>query len=156
MHVLDNVILIMFLSFVVGMFADPILRRSTDYESLSTKYLFSRSQTYERLGVLWYRWFLQVTPFGSFNKEIRFTKNRDLDTLKVVRDRIASAEMSHWVGFVVMLGMTAIAWWYRGAVVGFSYLVFNWLGNVYPCLLQQYNKRRLGRLIAVAEKRRTS
>jgi len=47
MHVLDKVILIMFLSFVVGVIVDPVLRRVTDYESLSTRHLFSATKTYE-------------------------------------------------------------------------------------------------------------
>ncbi len=155
MHLLDNVILFMFLSFVVGVCVDPILRRVTDYEKLSTRYLFSDLAAYERLGVLWYRRFLLVTPVGSFNTSIHFDKNRDLEKLTEIRDHMATAEISHWVGFVVMLIMTVVAWWYRGAFIGLLYLLFNLLGNVYPCLLQQYNKRRLERLISVAKRRST-
>ena len=155
MHLLDNVILVTFLSFVVGVFADPILRRVTDYESLSTRYLFADAETYELFCVLWFRWFLQVTPLGRFNRDIHFTGKRDLATLKTIRDHMATAEMSHWVGFMSMLAMTFVAWWHRGTIVGLSYVAFNLLGNVYPCLLQQYNKRRLDRLISVIENRRT-
>ena len=66
---------------------------------------------------------------------------------------MATAEISHWVGFIVMLFLTGVAWWYRGAIVGLLYVLFNLIGNVYPCLLQQYNKRRLERLILIAEQR---
>lgn len=153
MNVLDNVILFMFLSFVVGVVVDPVLRRVTNYDWLSTRYLFAKQKTYERLGVMWFRRFLLVTPLGSFNRDIHITKERDLETLKATRDHMATAEMSHWVGFAFMLGMTPIAWVNRGSTVGTSYLVFNLLGNVYPCLLQQYNKRRIERLILAMEKR---
>ena len=153
MHLLDNVILVMFLSFVVGVIVDPILRRATNYEWLSTRYLFANSETYESIGILWFRRFLKVTPLGSFNSDLHFTKDRDLKTFTALRDRMATAEMSHWVGFTTMSGMTLVAWWYRGAFVGLGYVVFNVLGNVYPSLLQQYNKRRLCRLISVAERR---
>ena len=153
MHLLDNVILILFLSFVVGVMVDPILRRMAPYESLSRRYLFSDSKTYESLGVLRYRDFLLATPFGSFNRDIHFSTSRDLKTLERIRDHMATAEMSHWVGFIAMLIVNGIAWWYRGPVLGLAYLSMNLLGNIYPCLLQQYNKRRLERLILVIERR---
>ncbi len=153
MHALDNVIFFMFLSFVVGIFVDPILRRVTNYEWLSTRYLFRDARTYEKIGILWFRKFLFVTPLGSFKQSIQLSHKRDLATLRAVRDRIASAEMSHWVGFFIMLGLTIAAWWYRGAFIGLLYVVFNLLGNVYPSLLQQYNKRRLERLLTTIEKR---
>lgn len=69
---------------------------------------------------------------------------------------IAAAEVSQWVGFTTMLGMTVFAWWYRGSTVGLAYLFFNTIGNLYPCLLQQYNKGGLYRLIDALEKRNAS
>ncbi len=156
MQLLDNFILFMFLSFVVGVIVDPILRRTTNYEWLSTRYLFSDSKTYEKIGILWFQKFLKVTPLGSFNGDIKFTHKRDLATLKAIRDQMATAEISHWVGFALMLGLTIVAWFTRGTVVGLGYILFNLLGNVYPSLLQQYNKRRLSRVISTLEKRSPS
>ena len=153
MHLLDNVIFFMFLSFLLGTFADPILRRVAKYESLSNRYLFRNLKTYETIGILWFRRFLEVTPVGSFNRNLHFSKNRDLATFTALRSHMATAEMSHWVGFTAMLVLTGIAWWLRGPLVGSGYVVFNVLGNVYPALLQQYNKRRLCRLISAAERR---
>lgn len=156
MNLLDNVVMIMFLSFVVGVVADPILRRLTDYEKLSSHYVFRESKTYEAIGILWFRRFLKWTPFGSFNKDIRFTSKRDLAEFRAIRNSMATAEISHWVGFTTMFLLTFVAWCSRGPIVGIAYVVFNILGNVYPALLQQYNKRRLSRLILTAEKRAES
>lgn len=153
MHLLDNVIFFMFLSFLFGTFTDPILRRVTDYESLSNRYLFRTQKTYEKIGILWFRRFLEITPLGSFNTHIHFSKNRDLETFTAIRSHMGTAEMSHWVGFTAMLVFTGIAWWLRGPLVGLGYIIFNVIGNVYPALLQQYNKRRLCRLISAAERR---
>lgn len=153
MHILDNVILFMFLSFVAGIVVDPILRRLTNYGSLSNRYLFSNPRVYELLGVRMYKCFLKSSPMGSFNKNIHIPKKGDLETMRAVRNNMASAEMSHWVGFILMLAMTFPVWFYRGAIVGVAYIIFNMLGNLYPCMLQQYNKRRLINLISVIEKR---
>ena len=152
---LGNPIAILFLSFLAGVFADSLLRRLPSYDWLSRQYLFASSKTYERLGVLWFRRFLLATPLRLFNTNICFTKSRDLELLKKVRGYIASAEVGHWVGFVTMLGLMIAAWWNYGLKVGLAYLVLNVLGNLYPCMLQQYNKRRLGQVIAVLEKRET-
>ncbi|MEM9588432.1 MAG: hypothetical protein AAGA03_14205 [Planctomycetota bacterium] len=153
MHLLDNVVMFTFLSFVIGVIADPFLRHVADYTWLSSRYLLRDQATYESIGILWYLRLLDATPLGSFNRSIHFTRNRDLKTFIVIRDHMASAEVSHWVGCTAMLGMTFVAIWYRGFLVGAAYVVFNILGNVYPCLLQQYNKRRLTRLIELAERR---
>lgn len=153
MNLLDNVIMWMFLSFVVGAMVDPILRKTTNYEKLSSLYVFRESKTYEAIGILWFRRFLKWTPFGSFNSDICFKSKRDLNEFRAIRESMASAEISHWVGFAAMLLLTLVALWYRGPVIGFAYVVFNLLGNVYPALLQQYNKRRLLRLILTAERR---
>lgn len=143
----------MFLSFLAGVFADSMLRRMPSYGWLSSQYLFANPKTYERLGVLWFRRFLLATPLRLFNTSICFNKRSDLELLKKIRGHIASAEMGHWVGFVTMLGLMFVAWWNYGLKVGLGYLVLNVVGNLYPCLLQQYNKRRLDRVIAVLEKR---
>jgi hypothetical protein len=155
-RLLNNPIVILFLSFFVGIIADPMLRRLTTYDWLSTRYLFASSKTYEKLGVLLYRKLLLANPFRMLNAKIFLTKNRDLASLKSVREAMATSEVSHWVGFVAMLGLTIFAWWHRGSLVGLAYLFCNIIGNLYPCLLQQYNKRRLDQLISVLEKRDAS
>ena len=143
MLVFDNAIAALFISFLFGGLGDAILRRLPIYEWLSTRYLFASSKTYERLGVLWFRKFLLSTPLRYFNPNIQFTQNRDLSLLKKIRGYIAAAEVSHWVAFVMLSVWMAAAWWYRGPKVGVAFFVLNIVGNIYPCLLQQYNKRRL-------------
>jgi hypothetical protein len=153
---LGNPCAMLFLSFLAGVFADTLLRRMAAYDWLSSRYLFAKPKAYERLGVLWFRRFLLATPLRLINPNIRFAKKTDLESLKKVREHIASAEVGHWVGMVVMLGLMVVAWWLYGTKVGVGYLVLNVLGNLYPCLLQQYNKRRLEPVIAAFEKRDAS
>ncbi|WP_374582851.1 hypothetical protein [Pseudoduganella sp.] len=153
MQLLNNPIAVLFLSFIVGVFADLVLRRMPFYGWLSARYLFADSKTYERLGVERYRKILLATPLRMFNTNIKLPKNRDLQLLKDIRQHIATAEVSHWVGFAVMMVLTIYAWNSYGPKIGLSFVFFNTVGNLYPCLLQQYNKRRLYQLIAVMERR---
>ena len=153
MNFLDNAVAVIFLSFIVGMMGNSILRRLTIYERLSNRHLFSKPKSYERLGILWYRKILLATPLRLFNTNIRFPANRSLETLESIRMHMINAEMSHWVGFAAMLVLNVAAWWYRGLTVGLVYLIVNIIGNLYPCLLQQYNRLRLATVITAAKRR---
>jgi len=156
MQFLNNPIAVMFMSFIIGVFADLVLRRMPVYGWMSARYLFADSKTYERLGVEWFRKILLATPLRMFNTNIKLPKKRDLQLLKDIRKHIATAEVSHWVGFAVMMVATVYAWSVYGPKTGLSFVFFNIVGNLYPCLLQQYNKRRLYQLIAVMERRTSS
>ncbi len=153
MQLLNNPIAVMFLSFIIGVFADLLLRRMPFYGWISARYLFADSKTYETLGVERFRKILLATPLRMFNNNIKLPKNRDLQLLKEIRKHIATAEVSHWVGFAVMMVVTIYAWNSYGPKTGLSFVFFNTVGNLYPCLLQQYNKRRLYQLIAIMERR---
>ncbi len=153
MQFLNYAIAATFLSFILGVLAELVLRRTPLYGWISARYLFADSKTYEHLGVERFRTILLATPLRMFNDKIKLPKNRNLQLLKDVRKHVATAEVSHWVGFVVMTVLTVYAWRYYGPKIGVSLIVFNTIGNLYPCLLQQYNKRRLCQLIAVMERR---
>lgn len=155
MLLLNNAIAVMFLSFIVGVLADLVLRRTPFYGWMSTRYLFADSKTYVSLGVERFQKILLATPLRMFNTNIKLPKNRDLQLLKDIRKHIATAEVSHWVGFAVMMVLTVYAWGSYGPKVGVSFVFFNTIGNLYPCLLQQYNKRRLYQLIAAVERRKS-
>jgi hypothetical protein len=156
MKLLNNAIAVMFLSFIIGLIADLILRRTPFYGWMSARYLFADSKMYERLGVEWFRKILLATPLRMFNSNIKLPKNRDLQLLKDILKHIATSEVSHWVGFAVMMVLTVYAWSSYGTKIGLSFVFFNVVGNLYPCLLQQYNKRRLYQLIAAMERRKSS
>ncbi|MGV7207424.1 hypothetical protein ACLB1G_06185 [Oxalobacteraceae bacterium A2-2] len=153
MQVLTNPIAVMFLSFIIGLFADYVLRKTSLYAWLSQRYLFSDERSYETIGVGLYRKILLATPLRMFNPNIKLPKTRDLRLLKDIRQHMATAEVSHWAGFAVMMAVTVYAWNAAGPKTGASFIVLNAVGNLYPCLLQQYNKRRLHQLIAAMEKR---
>lgn len=153
MPLLNNPVAVMFLSFIIGVIADLALRRMPFYGWLSELYLFSNPKMYERLGIERYRKILLATPLRMFNTNIKIPKNRDLRLVKEIRQHIATAEVSHWVGFIVMLVVTFFAWNAHGLKTGIGFVLFNIIGNLYPCLLQQYNKKRLYQLIALMERR---
>ncbi len=153
MFLLGNPVAVMFLSFLFGMMGNAILRRLAIYKKISNRYLFSGTKPYETLGVLWYRRILLATPLRFFNSNIRLSAKRDLATLDSVIMHMINAEVAHWVGFAAMLVLNFVAWWYIGVKVALAYLILNIFGNLYPCLLQQYNRRRLTRVFTAIKLR---
>ncbi len=147
MNLLSNPVAVVFLSFILGMIGNSVLRRMAVHDSLKDRYLFSGAKTYERLGVLWYRKFLLATPLRFFNTNIRFTTNRTLETLESVKMHMTDAELSHWVAFFAMLVVNGFVLWYRSPKMALAFLLVNIIGNLYPCLLQQYNRHRLAKVI---------
>ena len=145
-----------FSSFLLGMMGNAILRRMSIYERFSDRYLFSGSKPYEGLGVLWYRKILLATPLRFLNPNIRFSANRILATLVSVMMHIKTAEVVHWIGFATMLVFNFAVGWYVGIGAALACLVFNVFGNLYPCLLQQFNRRRLTRVITAIKVRSES
>lgn len=156
MNILGNPVAVLFLSFLVGMMGNAILSQLAIYESFSNRYLFSGAKPYESVGVLWFRKILLATPLRLFNLNIRFSADRKLETLDLVMKHMTNAEVAHWIGFAAMLLLNFPAWWYRGTGTALAYLILNTFGNLYPCLLQQYNRRRLSRVITATKIRNKS
>gem|GEM_PF-1319312 len=153
MNLLDNAVAAMFLSFIFGMMVNSVLSRTTFYDRLGERYLFSDAKTYEKRGVLWFRKILLNTPLGWFNREIRISEDRSPAKLRTIRTHMVNSELAHWAGFAAMLALMFVAWSYRGPKIAAAYLICNVLGNLYPCLLQQYNKRRIMKAIEIAGSR---
>lgn len=153
MRLLGNPVAVMFLSFLFGMMGNAVLRRLPIYETFGRRYLFSGLRAYERLGVLWYRRVLLATPLRFFNSDIRFSANRSLATMDSLLIHMMNAEVAHWVGFGAMLVLNFVAGWYFGIKTALAYIIVNLLGNLYPCLLQQYNRHRLTRVITALRSR---
>ncbi|WP_419190091.1 hypothetical protein [Stieleria marina] len=88
------------------------------------------------------------------NPGLKRVKNGQIETLVETRKALTIAEFGHWIGFVVMLAAigASIVAGVPSSVLA-SHFVVNVLGNAYLSLVQQYNRRRVDRLIARAERR---
>jgi hypothetical protein len=102
---------------------------------------------YERLGIRWFQTLMRTPVFGILNLDIprRFRKR---DFVGLERE-MRFAETSHVFAFLLVLGVLVFAlaqgWW--DAVVYLT--VWNLLVNVYPVMLQRYNR---GRLLCLMER----
>jgi hypothetical protein len=100
-------------------------------------------RVYERLGVRLAKSALRRGPLAVFNPQLHLPAERTPAQLAHLAQRMRDAEASHAVLFVVMLAVVVDAaargWWPAAALT----LVFDVLMNLYPVMLQRYNRAKL-------------
>ena len=105
-------------------------------------------RVYERLGVRFVKRALRRGPFAVFNPGLHLPIEPTPERIAQLEQRMRTAEASHSVLFVLMLGVVAHAvargWWLAAG----STLLFDVLINGYPVMLQRYNRALLRRRFA--------
>ena len=101
---------------------------------------------YEKIGVLVAKRILRRGPLRIFNPKLHLPSIRDAHGLAKLDAAMRSAETNHLIMFLVVMLVIAHAivrgWWDAAAWT----LLFNILINVYPVMLQRYNRGRLASL----------
>jgi hypothetical protein len=146
--ILFNPICMLFLSFMFGAFAHSAFAKTTWYK----KYFhlnFIDDQTTKSIGVLWIEWLILNSPLRIFNTALKIEGRPSKTDLIKLREVMTAAELSHLIGFVFIL---PIVFYYiligKSALLIISMTILNILFNVYTALTQQYNKRRLDKLLS--------
>ena len=108
---------------------------------------FIESKIFNRIiGINYFKWIVKNTFFKYFNQKIKMgSGNINLHELK---NEMTLAEISHLIGFL-FVSVFAIFYCFKISLAyGVSIMIPNIFLNLYPSLLQQENKRRIGKLIA--------
>lgn len=105
---------------------------------------FERSgRVYELAGVRAAKSVLRRGPLAVFNPQLHLPAERTPAELDHLAQRMRDAEACHAVQFVALLVVVGHAvvrgWWPAAALT----LVFDVLMNLYPVMLQRYNRARL-------------
>jgi Glycosyl-4,4'-diaponeurosporenoate acyltransferase len=100
---------------------------------------------YELLGVRLFKRLLRRGPLAVFNPDLHLPADPTPCNLTHLDQRMRDAEASHFILFVMTLGVVANAaargWW---SAAGWT-LLFDVLFNGYPVMLQRYNRALLSR-----------
>ena len=135
------------MSYAIGqIIADVLVKRNkvTWFENQN----YIGDQLTSSIGVLAFGWLIRHSFMGWFNKKLRLKSSASLDDLKRLKQEMGYAEAGHLVAFYVLLAVNLIfiylglEWWYI-----LIFLILNVIFNLYLVLLQQYNKRRVQKLI---------
>ena len=145
--ILYNPILWIFLSYAIGQITSDILIKKYKVDWFEDHNYISDKWT-KWMGVLAFGWLIRHTFMGWFNKKLRLKSSADIATLKTLKTEMEYAEAGHLVAFYFLLLVNigfiffGLEWWY---VISFFFL--NIVFNMYLVFLQQYNKRRIDRVI---------
>lgn len=104
-------------------------------------------QIYERVGIRRVRRLLRRGPLSIFSQTLRLPKEKTVPALLNLDNEMRRAEAVHVLAFIFMLvlaGYAAVNGWFDAVT---WILLFDILINIYPIMLQRYNRIKLQALI---------
>ncbi len=141
-------IAITFISFIVGMAVNAILKKTKFYNNRLSKLNLKKSEKLNKcLGVDIVKWVVKNTPFKYFNQKLKLRNKIEIADLHVLRVEMTSSEIDHLIGFVFVMFFVLMKFYKTEWLFGLTILIVNILMNLSPSLLQQQNKRRIDKLI---------
>ena len=141
-------IAIAFISFIVGMTLNAIVKRTDAYNNKLSNLNFVKSEKLNGwIGVGFVKWIVKNTPFKYFNQKLKLSNKIEKSDLLILRKEMTSSEIDHLIGFAFVTIFALVKFYKTELVFGLTILIVNVLMNLYPSLLQQQNKRRIDKLI---------
>ena len=140
---------IIFLSFIVGMIINGILKKTEFYNhNLSNLNFVENEKLNKYIGVGIVKWIVKNTPFKYFNQFIKIKGRIEKAGLIKLREDMTNSEIGHLTGFAFVLIVALIIFLKTKFILGtIIIMTVNIIMNLYPSLLQQQNKRRIDNLL---------
>lgn len=141
---------ICFISWMVGIIVHAMIKNSHVYHKLSDLNFIKSDMVNKAIGLPLFAWCVKNTFFKWFNQKIKVEKKLDYKQLTELRLEMKVAEIGHLIAFVFVMFFAIYKGMIYGPLFALTITLFNLLLNLYPVLLQQYNKRRLDRVIRLS------
>ena len=147
MPILYNPIALIFMSYGIGAMLTGVLKSVGLLDKLSHHNYISDGLT-KKIGALHFGWLVKNSFMRFFNQNVYLKGKRDKATLEKLIDEMTQAEVGHLIGFLFVL-IVNIYMLISGADILFVVGIFlaNIVFNLYLVFIQQYNKRRIKRLL---------
>jgi hypothetical protein len=134
---------------MVGMIFNVLFQKTDFYaRHLSNLNLLTSRRFNKAIGLDRFKWVFKNTPLKFYNGKIKLDGSATLTDLIQLRAEMTTADVRHLIGFVFVVIFASIKSAQFGLLFGLMCIVASVFLNLYPCLLQQENKRRLDPLIA--------
>lgn len=138
---------IAFISWIVGMIGNALLKHTSFYKKHLYNLNFINSERINKLiGIDIIKWIVKKTFFKFFNPNLKMKSKTDIANLSYLRNEMTTAEISHLMAFIFAAFFALIKFINQDYLFGLIMTVINILMNLYPSLLQQQNKRRIDKL----------
>lgn len=132
---------------VIGLLINNSLKHKQFY-SVFTNLNFVRSEKTNRLlGVLILKYIIIHSFWSKFNPLLKI-KEKNATTMTQLRNEMTYAEISHLICFILILLLLPFLYIYnyqKDLII--PIFICNIIFHLYPALLQQYNKRRVDKVL---------
>ncbi len=146
-----NPVFLIFLSYGIGAIGTSILKSTGKLAWYSNHNYISNKLT-KTLGVLVFGWLIRKSFMGKFNQKLKFKGKLDEARLEQLKAEMTLAENSHLIGFIVLqMYVVFLSFWGIELWQLILYTIFNIIFNLYLVFLQQYNKRRIDKLLSLSQ-----
>jgi len=105
-----------------------------------------QGEIYDRAGIRAFRWVLLHSPLGWINPNFHLRASRT-DCERLLRE-MNSREAVHWLTFGVSSTLAVSYLVHDRAVYGYVMLLVRIPFDLYPIMLQRWNRGRMGRVLA--------
>ena len=136
-----------FVSYGAGVLGTGIIKLLGVYDYFENHNYIGDNLT-EKLGVLKLGWLIRNSFLGKFNQKLKFKGGLNQEKLMQLKDDMTFAENNHLIGFVLLQVLIVILAYKRIKIWQIlSYTILNIIFNLYLVFLQQFNKRRIDRIL---------
>ncbi|WP_146185904.1 hypothetical protein [Flavobacterium album] len=133
---------------VIGLLINTAIRNMNFYIRLSNFNFITGEKANRYLGVLYFKHILVTSFWRHFNPVLKLTERPDKQKLQSLRNEMTYAEISHLIAFLLVAVLAVLSKVLHYREQGFfPLLIANVAFHLYPALVQQYNKRRLDRIL---------
>lgn len=139
---------IAFISWIVGMALNVLLRKTGSYDRKLSNLNFIKNEKLNRIiGIGIFKWIVKNTFFRFFNQKLKLKKKIEKTEIIKLRAEMTISEIDHLIGFAFVTIFALVKFYNLNFLFGLTMMMVNILMNLYPSLLQQENKRRIDKLI---------
>jgi hypothetical protein len=108
-----------------------------------------RGKIYETLGINLYRKFLVWIGWERVNKKVK-PVNKNIKALLNLHYQTKHDELGHLIVLIIVLGFNVFVAFKFGVLKSLWLLIVNILINLYPVMLQRYNRPRIQRVLQLS------
>jgi hypothetical protein len=142
-----NFLLMFFVSINIELHKSPLTSSYFDAKPWEKK-----GKIYEHVGIDFFRKILVLIGWEKLNKKNNPIE-KNTQALNHFLHQTKKSELGHLLIFIIVMGMTVFVAITMGAKSALWLLLLNVVLNLYPVLLQRYNRPRLVRAIAFSQRK---
>lgn len=141
-------IAITFISFVVGLIINAMLKKTRYYHNQLSHLNFIPNEKWNKwIGLGLVKWIVKNTPFKYLNDKLKVKNKIEKTDLLILRQDMTKSEIDHLIGFAFVSIFALVKFYQTEWLFGLTIMFVNTLMNLYPSLLQQQNKRRIDKFL---------